>query len=66
MKLGAGTTFQFGIPDSDAIEAWHPGFQLLEDWSYFDSPELKSIFLRWFGKMESVRKTQWTVHYRLE
>jgi len=65
LKLGEGTTFKFGIPDSDEIEHWHEGFRLIDDWSYFDSAELSSGFMRHFGKIDAFRKIQWTVHYEL-
>ncbi len=66
LKLGAGTTFKFGIPDSDAIVHWNPGFRLVDDWSYLDSDELNSGFTRFFRKNDSLRKVQWTVHYVLD
>lgn len=65
LKLGEGTTFKFGIPDSDEIENWNQGFWLIDDWSYIDSEELNSIFMRLFRNSDSLRKVQWTVHYEL-
>lgn len=65
LKLGEGTTFQFGISDSDAIESWNLGMKLLDDWSYFDSDELNSIPVKLFRRNNSLRKLQWTVHYKL-
>ncbi|MFO7669756.1 MAG: class I SAM-dependent methyltransferase [Bacteroidales bacterium] len=66
LKLGAGTTFKFGIPDSDEIESWNQGFRLIDDWSYIDSDELNSSLLRLFRNSNSLRKIQWTVHYELK
>ncbi len=65
LKLGEGTTFKFGILDSDEIENWNQGFRLIDDWSYFDSEELNSVFWRLFRNSDSLRKVQWTVHYEL-
>jgi len=65
MKLGEATLFRFGISDSDEIETWEPGYRLLEEWSYFDSPNI-SFLLKLFGQIGTVRKTQWTVRYVLE
>lgn len=65
LKFGEGTTFKFGIPDSDEIENWNQGFRLIDDWSYIDTDELNSIFMRLFRKIDSFRKIQWTVHYEL-
>ncbi len=65
LKLGEGTTFRFGIPDSDAIEKWAPGMKLIGEWSYLDCEELDSFFLKRMRKNDRIRKLQWTVHYRL-
>jgi O-methyltransferase involved in polyketide biosynthesis len=65
LKLGEGTVFQFGIPDSDAIENWDSGMKLMDDWSYLDSDELDSFVLKLMRKNNAVRKLQWTVHYQL-
>jgi O-methyltransferase involved in polyketide biosynthesis len=63
LKLGDDALFKFGIPDSDEIEKWDPDYHLLEDWSYFDV--IDNWFLKLFGKIESLRKVQWTVRYEL-
>jgi hypothetical protein len=47
------------------MEEWHTGIQFLEDWSYFDSEEKKLGWLKMFRNSELFRKTQWTVHYKL-
>ncbi len=57
--------FLFVIRDSKEIEGWNPGINLLEDWSYFDSEEKKLGWLKMFRNIELFRKTQWTVHYKL-
>ena len=64
LKLGEGATFQFGIPDSDAIESWNRGMELVDDWSYLDSDELNSFLMKLMRKNSTVRKVQWTVHYQ--
>lgn len=66
LKLGAGTTFKFGILNSDEIESWNQGFRLINDWSYLDSDELNSFFMKLFRNNDSLRKVQWTVHYELK
>lgn len=65
LRLGEGTSFQFGISDSDEIGSWNQGLKLIDDWSYLDSDELNSRVLRLFRKNDSFRKIQWTVHYKL-
>jgi methyltransferase (TIGR00027 family) len=65
LHLGKDATFHFGIRDSQEMEEWHTGIELLDDWSYFDSEEKKLGLIKIFEKVEFLRKTQWTVHYRL-
>ena len=64
LKLGEGASFQFGISDSNEIESWNTGLNLIDDWSYIDSEEINSSLLRLVRKNDSFRKIQWTVHYR--
>jgi len=64
-QLGKDATFRSGIRDGREMELWHSGIQFLDEWSYFDSDEKKLGLLRLFRHIEFVRKTQWTVHYRL-
>ena len=65
LHLGKDATFHFGIRNSKEIEEWHDGIESLDDWSYFDSDEKKLGLIKMFGKIEFLRKIQWTVHYRL-
>ena len=65
LKLEEGTSFQFGIADSNEIERWNKGLHLIGDWSYIDSDELNSSIVKLFRKIDSFRKIQWTVHYKL-
>jgi O-methyltransferase involved in polyketide biosynthesis len=63
--LGKDAMFRSGIHDSREMEQWHAGIQFLDEWSYFDSDEKKLGWLRVLRHIELIRKTQWTVHYRL-
>lgn len=65
LHLGKDATFHFGIHDSKEMEEWHEGIEFLDDWSYFDSKEKKLGMLKMFRNFEFLRKTQWTVHYKL-
>lgn len=65
LHMGKDATFHFGIRDSKEMEKWHAGIQFLDDWSYFDSEEKKLGVLKLFRNIEILRKTQWTVHYKL-
>ena len=65
LHLGKDATFRSGIRDGREMEQWHSGIQFLDEWSYFDSEEKKLGWLRLLKHIELIRKTQWTVHYRL-
>ncbi len=66
-KLGLGkeAVFNFGIRDSKEMENWNKGIKFIDDWSYFDSNERKLGCLKILRNIELFRKTQWTVHYKL-
>lgn len=63
--VGRGATFLCGIKDGREMEGWAPGAKLLDEWSHFDSNEKKLGWVRLYGKIPSMRRVQWTVHYRL-
>lgn len=63
--LGKDALFRSGIRDSREMEQWGSGITFIDDWSYFDSDERKLGLLRLFRYIGWLRKTQWTVRYRL-
>ena len=65
LHMGKNVTFNFGIRESEEMEEWNSGIEFLDDWTYFDEPEPKIGWLRIFRNLEIFRRTQWTVHYKL-
>jgi hypothetical protein len=65
LHLGRDALFRSGLRDGREMEEWQSGIQFLDEWSYFDSEEEKLGWLRVLKHIGLVRKTQWTVHYRL-
>lgn len=65
LHLGKGAMFQSGLRDGREMEEWGSGIEFLDEWSYFDSDEEKLGWMRAFRHIGFVRKTQWTVRYRL-
>jgi methyltransferase (TIGR00027 family) len=65
LHMGQEATFNFGIRDSRDMEKWNPGIEFLDEWTYLDEPEPKIGWLRLLRHVELFRRTQWTVHYRL-
>jgi O-methyltransferase involved in polyketide biosynthesis len=64
--LGKNAMFRSGVHNGQEIEQWHNGIRLLDEWSYFDSNEEKLGWLCVLRHIEFIKKTQWTLHYRLE
>jgi methyltransferase (TIGR00027 family) len=65
LHMGKEATFNFGIRDSREMAEWNSGIEFLDEWTYLDEPEPKIGWLRLLSHVELFRKTQWTVHYRL-
>ena len=65
LHLGKDATFHFGIKNSKEMEQWGHRIEFIDDWFYLDDPEPKIGLLRLFRHFKLFRKTQWTVHYRL-
>ncbi|MBP2029095.1 O-methyltransferase involved in polyketide biosynthesis [Methanohalophilus levihalophilus] len=65
LHLGKDAEFLSGIRSSNEMQQWGCGIELLDDWSYFDSNEKKLGWLKLLRNFGFIRKTQWTVHYRL-
>jgi len=65
VHLGKDAVFRSGIADRWEMEQWHSGIQFIDEWSYFDSEEKKLGWFKLLKHIEFIRKTQWTVHYRL-
>lgn len=63
--FGEPISYQCGIADSDEMESWSPHLHLIDDWCYFDAATKKLGWLRMLGRIEALRKTQWTVRYRI-
>jgi methyltransferase (TIGR00027 family) len=65
LHVGGGATFLSGIKNGQEMEGWSPGIKLLDEWSHFDSTEKKLGWMRFYGKIPSMRRVQWTTHYKL-
>jgi O-methyltransferase involved in polyketide biosynthesis len=65
LKFGKNASMTFGLQHGKDIEKWAPGFDFLKEWSYFDTNHKKIGIYRVLGKLPLLRKTLWTVHYKL-
>jgi methyltransferase (TIGR00027 family) len=64
LNMGKQAGFNFGMDYPKEMQAWHPGIQFLDQWSYFESDHKKLGYMRIFGKFRYFKETQYTVHYK--
>jgi methyltransferase (TIGR00027 family) len=67
LGMTGGAVFSFGVADSRTFETWSPHYHLVDEWTYFDDNEKRMGWMAaLMGKFASLRKTQWTVKYKVE
>ena len=57
----AGESYQFGLGNAGEIESYAENIRVVDEWSYFEDPDIKPRFLRLFRYFKSFTRTQWTV-----
>jgi len=57
----AGTSYNYGIAQGKDIEAYANNLKVLEEWSYFEEPDVRPRSLRLLRHFKSFSRTQWTV-----
>lgn len=55
----------FAIKKGKDIESWNDEIKLLDEWSFFDTEIEKIKFFKLYKFLESVRRTDWIVRYKL-
>jgi methyltransferase (TIGR00027 family) len=57
----AGSSYQYGVKDAREIESYGDGIKVIEEWSYFEDPDIRPAFLKWFRHIKMMSRTQWTI-----
>jgi len=65
LKISKEVSINFGITKSDELSSWNSGIELLDEWSFYDTYTDKLKFFKINKFLESLRKTDWIVHYKL-
>jgi len=65
LGMTGAAVFSFGVPNSRYFEKWNENFKYLDEWTYFDDHEKKLGWFNLFSSIGVLRKSQWTVHYRI-
>ena len=58
---GAGESYRYGITRGKDIETYAKNLVVLEEWSYFEEPDVRPRSLRFLRHFKSFTRTQWTV-----
>jgi len=61
----AGASYSYGITQGKDIEAYADNLKVLEEWSYFEAPDLRPGLLRFLRHFTSFSRTQWTVRAKI-
>jgi O-methyltransferase involved in polyketide biosynthesis len=61
----AGSSYQFGLRSAKEIETLSKNLQVVEEWSYFEDPEIKPHAFYYFRRMKSITRTQWTIKVKI-
>jgi len=62
----AGESYRFGLGDAREIESYMENIRVVDEWSYFEDPDLKPRFLRILRHFRSFARTQWTIRALIE
>jgi methyltransferase (TIGR00027 family) len=57
----AGSAYEFGVGDAKDVESYGKKIKVVEEWSYFEDPDIKPTFLRLFRNFKFMSRTQWTI-----
>ncbi len=61
LDVSAGTFYDFGLRTAGELEDFGENLKVLEEWSYFEDPDLRPKILRLFRNLKAFNRTQWTI-----
>jgi len=61
----AGASYNYGLKDARDIESYAENIKVMEEWSYFEDPDIKPGFQRLFKHLKTFSRTQWTIKARI-
>ena len=64
-RLDQDVNINFGIKKSQDISSWNDRIELLDEFSYFDNKIDKLKFFNYYKFLESIRRTDWILLYKL-
>lgn len=61
LDSGAGSSYQFGLSRAKEIESFGQNIKVLDEWSYFEDPDIEPKLLYAFRNWKFFTRTQWTI-----
>jgi len=62
----AGESYNFGLKQAKEIESYSDSIRVLDEWSYFEDPDIKPGFLRILRHFKAFSRTQWTIRAAIQ
>jgi hypothetical protein len=57
----AGASYQFGLRNAKEVETYGNHIKVVEEWSYFEDPDIRPKVLALFRNLKTMTRSQWTV-----
>ena len=57
----AGSSYSYGLSRGEDIEQYSDKLKVMEEWSYFEDPDMRPRFMQTLGKLKTFSRTQWTI-----
>jgi len=61
----AGASYNYGVKDAREVEGYSDHIEVVDEWSYFEEPDVRPGFMRWFRHWKFVARTLWTIRARI-
>jgi len=62
----AGSSYMYGLGSSAEIEAYADNIRVIEEWSYFEDPDLRPKSMQVLKHFKAFSRTQWTIRAGIE
>lgn len=66
LGTAAGSSYQFGIHEASDVESFGPGIRALEEWCYYEDPDVRPRVLRLVRNWRLMSRVQWTVRAAID
>ncbi len=61
LNVAAGAAYDFGLKTASELEDFGENLKVLEEWSYFEDPDIRPKILKLFRNLKTFTRTQWTI-----